>query len=235
MGPVNSVVLSISVIAVLTIIGLVAWLSRGAPDAATLRQLASDPRFSAQQITETFISAIPTLTQEMNLEVASSKQTEVFERTDARCFIGIDLGTNTVQLKVPTTYRFFICLYDPWKLHVNGNSIVVSAPPIRCSKPPAIHTDEIQESISRGWARSSPQPMLEKMRHDLTPRLCEFAEDPRRMDLVREKCRQSVAEFVKRWLEGESRWQKGKFTSIRVHFVNEPVVAAKPTIQLLDF
>ncbi len=194
-----------------------------------------DVRFTEAHITQTFIAAIPTLTQEMNLEVASSKQTETLERTDDQKLFGLDLGTNTARIAVPVTYRYYICLYETWKLHVADNTVVVCAPAIRCSIPPAIHTDEIQETVSRGWLRGGPTEMLGQLRREITPRLCEFANDPRRIDLVREKCRQSVAEFVQRWLEGESRWDRDKFTAIRVHFINEAVVPSRPTVQLMNF
>ena len=63
-----------------------------------VKDLLPDPRFNEENITHTFIAARPTLTREMNLEVASSKQTEVLERSDARRFLGIDLGTNHARM-----------------------------------------------------------------------------------------------------------------------------------------
>jgi hypothetical protein len=168
-----------------------------------VKDLLPDPRFTEANITHTFIAALPTLTREMNLEVASSKQTEVLERSDARRFLGLNLGTNAARMTVPVTYRYRIRLYDTWKLHIGGGTLIVCAPDIRCGLPPAIHTDEIQETATRGWARSSPLDLLEELRRDLTPVLSEYANDPRRLELVRDTCRQSVAEFIRRWLENE--------------------------------
>ena len=134
-----------------------------------VKDLLPDPRFNEENITHTFIAALPTLTREMNLEVASSKQTEVLERSAAKRFLGLDLGTNQARMTVPVTYRYHIRLYDMWKLHVGGSTLIVSAPEISCSLPPAIHTDEIQETTTRGWARGSPVDILEELRRDLTP------------------------------------------------------------------
>jgi hypothetical protein len=199
-----------------------------------VKDLLADRRFNEENITHTFIAALPTLVREMNLEVASSKQTEVLERSDAKRWLGIDLGTNHARMTVPATYRYYIRLYDPWELHIVGGTLIVAAPQIRCSLPPAIHTDEIQETTARGWARSSPANLLEQLRRDLTPVLSQYANDPRRLELVREACRQSVAEFVRRWLENEGRWRQGKFTAINVKFASESVAPASPVLQL-DF
>ena len=45
---------------------------------------------------------------------------------------------------------------------------------------------------------------------------------------------QSVAEFIRRWLENEGRWRQGKFTAINVKFASEPVAPSSPTLHL-DF
>ncbi len=200
-----------------------------------VKDLLPDRRFSEENITHTFIAALPTLTREMNLGVASSKQTEVLERSDGKRFLGINLGISHARITVPVTYRYFIRLYDAWELHIVGSTLIVCAPEIRCGLPPAIHTDEIQETTARGWARGSPSDLLEELRRDLTPVLSEFANDPRRLELVRDACRQSVAEFIRRWLENEGRWRQGKFTAISVRFATEPVVPSSPTLQLLSF
>jgi hypothetical protein len=47
------------------------------------RPPAPDP-FSAQHITRTFVAALPNLTRELNLEVATARQVEFFERTDQK-------------------------------------------------------------------------------------------------------------------------------------------------------
>jgi hypothetical protein len=220
------------VLALLTILVIIALSKTGKIPA--VKDLLPDPRFNEENITHTFIAALPTLTRAMNLELASSKQTEVLERNHSRRFLGIDLGNNQARMTVPVTYRYHIRLYDRWELHVDGSTLIVGAPGIRCSLPPAIHTDEIQETIVRGWARSSPINLLEELRRDLTPVLSQYANDHRRLELVRDACRQSVAEFIRRWLEHEGRWRPGKFTAINVKFASEAVVPSNPTLQL-DF
>jgi hypothetical protein len=73
------------VLALLSAAGIIALTKSGKIPA--IKDLLPDPKFSEANITHTFIAALPTLTREMNLEVASSKQTEVLERSDARRFL----------------------------------------------------------------------------------------------------------------------------------------------------
>ena len=58
------------------------------------------------------MSALPTITRQLNLEVATTHQVEVFERIDTKRLLWgwIDLGTNVALLRVPVTYRYHIKL-----------------------------------------------------------------------------------------------------------------------------
>ena len=78
----------------------------------------------------------------------------------------------------------------------------------------------------------APQDLVDKLHHDLTPALCQYAQDSRRLAFVRETARESVAEFVRLWLVRENRWNPGKFTSIHVQFRDEMTLPAAPTLQL---
>ena len=44
-------------------------------------------RLSSRQLTQSFTAAIPTLTRQLNLEVATTTQTEVLERLDTRSLL----------------------------------------------------------------------------------------------------------------------------------------------------
>jgi hypothetical protein len=194
-----------------------------------------DP-FSNEHITSTFVAALPTITRELNLEVATVRQMESFERTEARQVLWglLDLGTSLAVLRVPVTYRYHLKLHDPWRLRVVGERITVEAPPIRASLPPAIHTDEMAQHAIRGWARGSTNELIKQLQREMTPTLLQFASDPRRIELVRETCRQSVAEFVRAWLEGQQQWRAERFTSIEVRFPDEQALPTAPTLKLLS-
>ncbi|NBR83959.1 MAG: hypothetical protein EBS84_08885 [Proteobacteria bacterium] len=189
-------------------------------------------KFRTQHITETFLSALPTLAHTPGgaLELATATSTETIRREDERTIAWdmIYLGKTVSEISVPVTYRFHLVLRDPWKLEVVENTCVVHAPAIRPSLPPAIHTDKMQKRSEAGWARFDAKEQMTELERSLTPRLARQAGDPRRIDLVREKCRQTVAEFVRDWLLREDHWRKDRFTGIKVVFADEP--ATKPEL-----
>jgi hypothetical protein len=195
-----------------------AWFTRRAHARAV--PPPPDP-FSAPHITHTFIAALPRLCPELNLEVATSRTVEFWERTDQRWFLGLSLGTNVAQLRAPVTYRYHLRLADPWRLVVQRQSLIVHAPPLRAALPPALHTDQMETRTERGWARGSPEELLRQLQREVTPQLCQWAENADHLGLVRETARQQTAEFVRRWLAGESRWGPRSFTTITVCFPGE--------------
>lgn len=179
------------------------------------------PSFTAENLTDRFVSAIPELTQELNLELATATFNETFTRHSDRttCWGLIDLGTSIVQVQVPVTYRYHLCLREPWHLELQQRHLVVHAPVIRPSLPPAIHTDQLQSLTVRGWARGSTSTLLAELQQSLTPTLNQQAGDARHQALVRPQCRASVAEFVRLWLEREG--QTARITQITVRFADE--------------
>jgi hypothetical protein len=190
-------------------------------------------KFRQAHITETFTSALPKLarTPGGNLELATATATETLTRTDERTVAWdmIYLGKTVSEISVPVTYRFHLQLRDPWKLDVVGTTCVVRAPAIRPSLPPAIHTDGMQKRSEAGWARFDAREQMAELERTLTPRLTRHAADPRRLALVREECRKTVAEFVRDWLLREDHWRKDRFTAIQVIFADEP---SEPALRL---
>jgi hypothetical protein len=192
-------------------------------------------QFTNENITASFIAAIPAISRELNLEVATATQTETFTRSSSKTALWgwIDLGTNVAQVRVPVTYRFHLRLRDPWKLEVHGNTVLVHAPAILPSLPPAIHTDRMERLSVRGWGRGSSQELLTQLERQLTPLLSQYAAEPKQLNHVREACRLSVAEFVRLWLECEGQWHPGGFHTIHVRFGDEVALPPDPTLKLI--
>ncbi|PAW83309.1 MAG: hypothetical protein B9S33_14010 [Pedosphaera sp. Tous-C6FEB] len=193
-------------------------------------------KFRQQHITETFTSALPTFarTPGGNLELATANSTETLSRTDERTIAWdlIYLGKTVSEISVPVTYRYHLVLRDPWKLDVVGNTCVVRAPAIRPSLPPAIHTDQMQKRSEAGWARFDEREQMAALERSLTPWLTRHAGDPRRLALVREQCRKTVAEFVRDWLLREDHWRHDRFTAVQVVFADEPQDKVPPPLTL---
>lgn len=183
-------------------------------------------KFRQQHITETFTSALPKLARTPGgaLELATSTSTETITRTDERTVAWdiVYLGKTVSEISVPVTYRYHLNLRDTWKLDVSGSTCTVRAPPIRPTLPPAIHTDRMQKRSEAGWARFDAREQMAGLERSLTPTLSRFAGDPRRLALVREECRKTVAEFVRDWLLREDHWRNDRFNTIKVVFADEP-------------
>jgi hypothetical protein len=234
LSDVSELIIPIVLVIVIIVGVFVVGVSRRASNSTQNPPEKTRDSFSAQQLTESFVAALPSLSPELRLEIASSFQTETIERSDGRSFLGIHLGTNRAEIRVGVTYRYHVQLRDPWLLERKGTNLMVHAPPIRAGLPPAIHTDRMEMRTSRGWARIAPFELLEQLRTDLTPVLNRYAQEPGRISLVREVGRQSVAQFVRLWLEREKRWRREEITSIEVHFADEERLRGNPTLRLSD-
>ncbi len=188
-----------------------------------LRQAGRQPAkpTATESLTTRFITAIPELTAELNLELATTTYNELFgQESPGQTLWGLlDCGTTVVQIQVPVTYRYHLSLREPWQLTRVGDRLHVLAPPIRPSVPPAIHTDRLKSLTARGWARGSPQPLLNELQRSLTPTLTAAAGDERHLAAVRPQCRTTVAEFVQRWLRHAGQPE----LPITVQFVDEPL------------
>jgi hypothetical protein len=196
------------------------------------RALAAAPEiarnFVTGNITHTFRESLPRITSTQGdvLELAVFRCDETFKSTDER-WAGwgwVYLGTTVAEIRVPVSFRYHLRLSDPWRLAARDRVCVVLAPAIRPSLPPAIHTAEMERRAESGWARFDKNEQLDALEHGMTPALEARARDRAHMQLVREACRRSTAEFVKKWLMREGQWRSDKFTSIIVLFPDEATV-----------
>ena len=195
-------------------------------------------RFTTGTITTTFVSAIPHLVSDggTRLELAAFEVTETLTETDDRrvFFDLVPLGATVSEIRVPVTYRYHLRLDEPWRLEVADGVCVVHAPAIRPTLPPAIHTDRMEKRSESGWLRFDEDEQMAALERGLTPALSERARDPDHIELVRERCRRRVAEFIRNWLLLEGQWGPDRFTRVEVIFADEtapPPSALAPVIE----
>jgi hypothetical protein len=207
-------------------------LGKGAVDIAAA--------FKSGTITNTFISAIPSFSPDSGarLELAAFEAVEIFRSTD-ELRIGWDLiplGTTVTEIRVPVTYRYHLRFDEPWLLEVEGQSCVVHAPSIRPTLPPAIDTGRMEKYSDRGWLRFNEEEQMEELERSLTAVLSERAADSRHLEMVRERCRLEVAEFVRSWLLIEDHWRDDRFRSVTVIFADETAdeISPQPPTLVLD-
>jgi hypothetical protein len=196
-------------------------------------------KFKTGTITHTFVEEIPEIAPSHGdvLEVATSRSEETFTRKDSRNIFWdtVPLGTTVSEIRAPVTFRYHIRLSDPWRLAAKEKVCMVLAPPIRPSQPPAIHTDAMQKSTESGWARFNKAENLDTLEHSITPELEQRAADAAHMKLVREACRQSVADFVKKWLMREDYWRADRFSSITVIFPDEAQLMSDEQLEQFSY
>jgi len=189
-------------------------------------------RFATGTITTTFVSAIPRLVPDGGtlLELAAFEATETISRTDDKriFFDFVPLGATVSEIRVPVTYRYHLRLDEEWTLSVAEETCVVNAPPIRPTQPPAIHTDRMEKRSESGWLRFNEDEEMESLLKSLTPTLVNRAKDADHLEMVRERCRTRVGEFVRSWLLLEDQWGEERFTHVEVVFSDE--VGKKPSL-----
>jgi len=181
-------------------------------------------QFKTGHITTTFSEDIPTIVSTHGdvLELATLTSMETFSREDSTMYAWgfLPASTTTAEIRVPVTYRYFLRLSEPWRLATRGNVCLVQAPQFQASLPPAIDTGRMEKRAENGWASFDKTVMLDALEKDITRHISKRAVDPRHLDLVREQCRRSVAEFVKKWLAGKFQWPD-RINAIIVVFPDE--------------
>ena len=181
-------------------------------------------KFNTGHITTTFSEDIPAIVSTHGdvLELATATSTETFSREDTTTLAWgyLPSSTSTAEIRVPVTYRYYLRLSDPWRLATRGNVCIVLAPQFQASLPPAIDTGRMEKRAASGWASFDKNDMLDALEKDITRHISKRATDAKHLDIVREPCRRSVAEFVRKWLMDKVQWPQ-KINAIIVVFPDE--------------
>ena len=185
---------------------------------------AAAERFKTGHISTTFSEDIPTIisTHGDVLELATLTSVETFSREDTTTYAWgfLPASTTTAEIRVPVTYRYHLRLSEPWRLATRGNVCIVLAPQLQASLPPAIDTGRMEKRGASGWATFDKNVLLDELEKDITRHISRRATDAKHLDLVREQCRRSVADFVKTWLANKMQWPN-KLNAIIVIFPDE--------------
>ena len=188
-----------------------------------VREIAGD--FFSGEVTESFTSSMPQVDDAGTgrLEVASAEIVERISRSEERRMAWdiLSMGTTTVEIEVPVTYRYHLRLDDPWKVEVHGSVCLVLAPEIRPSLPPAIDTEGMRMRTEESWLSFDGAEQMAELHRSLTPRLKERAQSPSYQEMVREPARKTVAKFVGNWLLQQDYWVDDRFATVRVVFPDE--------------
>ncbi len=137
------------------------------------------------------------------LEVTSHQSSASFSASDdleVSVFgLPISLGETQSTLTVPVVYRFHVLLSDPWKVNSTPTTVIVNAPTIRPTLPPAPDVSLMQIQTSRGWARLNTRQMEEHVRSQVSDKLAQNAYTLTESEFIQAAARKSVELFIEKY------------------------------------
>ncbi len=157
------------------------------------------------------------------LEVSTIAAEERFDSTTEHTVLGVPVGKTVAQVKVPAVYRYHIPLAKDWDFRISGSTLIVVAPSVRPSLPVAIDTGKLASFSSGLWSPITGAAAVGALQKSITLKLAEKAASPQILLLQRESARQTVSEFVQKWVIDQPRWKGIKPPTVFVFFEDEPL------------
>ena len=157
------------------------------------------------------------------LEVSTITAEERFDSTIDHTVLGVSLGKTVAQVKVPAVYRYHIPLAKDWDFRISGSALVVVAPSVRPSLPVAIDTGKLASFSSGRWSPITGTAAVAALQKSITLQLADKSVSPQLLLLQREVARQTVSEFVQKWVIDQPRWKNVKPPTVFVFFEDEPL------------
>jgi hypothetical protein len=121
---------------------------------------------------------------------------------------------------VPATYRYHIELAPQWEVIRIGEVFKVITPPVKPSLPVAVDLAKMQRDSGGTWVLVpfNSRADQEALEREITAKLAEKAASPVYQDLQRKLARQTVTEFVEKWLATQQAWEAAEKPRIEVVF-----------------
>ena len=178
---------------------------------------------AAVQTTHTTRDMVVMRTRGGLLEVSTITAEERFDSTTEHSVLGVPVGKTVAQIRVPAVYRYYIPLARDWDFRVSGSTLIVVAPSVRPSLPVAIDTGKLASFSSGLWSPITGTDAVGALQKSITTKLAEKAASPQLLLLQRESARQTVSEFLQKWVIDQPRWKGVKAPTVFVFFEDEPL------------
>lgn len=217
----------------LTVNGVLIFKTCSSAPAKAIREAGSAlekvaAAFHRGTITTSLITYATTLTNDLRLQVATLKQSELFSRKEqaSTAFGMVPLPDVVVEARVPVEYAYYVDLRGPWKIEVTDRRVQVLAPPLRFNTP-AMDVSGMTLEVRKGMFKvGDVQENLRKSLAGLTQ-----AQAAHNLALVRENARRQVGQFVEIWLL--HNFTDGRDYSVAVRFADEqPDGALESPVQI---
>lgn len=158
------------------------------------------------------------------LEVSRIRSPETFSALRPHDRLGLDLGATVTHIRVPAVFRYHVELAPEWRLRIRSDgSVLVIAPAVKPSLPVAIDTAKLERHAEGRWSFFTGTAELDALQRTLTQTLATKAASPSYIAFQRDAARQTVAEFVRKWLLTQARWQHLRNAQVQVLFADEPI------------
>lgn len=159
------------------------------------------------------------------LEVSYIKATEIFEKSTIHTLTPFfEVGKTKSQIRVPVVYRYYVELAPEWRFLRKGSEYIVIAPAAKPTLPVAMDTARLESNASGTWSIFTGQEAIDDLQKALTATMSERAAQKKYMELQREAARQTVSEFVRKWVIKE-RPTDGLNYKVKVLFEDETVIS----------
>ncbi len=165
-------------------------------------------------ITTEFYSFATEIRGLQHLTVAELTQMEVFERTSnaSTFFDRIKLPEVVVSISAPVSFHYYFNFKKPWAFTLDQDVLVITPPPLEFY-PPAVDISQTEFNIKKGSLFRDEAEVMSKLQSEITPLLNERAE--KNKELVLERAKQQVREFVFNWLKQKSPKEKDPKVEVR--------------------
>jgi hypothetical protein len=155
--------------------------------------------FRAGTVTTTFSSYATEVSGTTYLQFATLRQVEVFERKDEATVLWgqLALPDVVVEARAPVEYTYYLDLNKAWTLRLEGDTILVAAPPIEFNTP-AVDPSALRFEVREGSVFRDEAAVMEQLRRGLADLAKLRARQ--HVALVRETGRRRTEQFVETWL-----------------------------------
>jgi len=159
------------------------------------------------------------------LEVSRVEATEVFDARFVYEVLGIAIGETVPRIRVPAVYRYHVELAPAWNVLRTGDRFTVVAPPVKPTLPVAVDLGRMERDVAGSWVLLpfTADRDLDDLQRTITAKLAARASGPAYLQLQREHARQTVTEFVHKWLLTQAPWQSATQPRLEVYFADEPI------------
>lgn len=161
------------------------------------------------------------------MEVSRIQATESIDARYIHEVLGIEVGHLVPRIRVPAVYRYHIELEPEWRVVRSDGVFTVVVPKVKPSLPVAVDFAGIEREVAGTFIllpfkSSADLATLEK---SVSVRLAQKASSRDYLDKQRTYARETVKEFVRKWLVEQTRYKDASGDDIRVMFADESVAS----------